>query len=236
MFKKSARFYDAIYAWKDYAGESQKVHQWIQQYGQSGGSTLLDVACGSGAHLVFLREHYAVEGLDLDDGLLAVAQEKLPDVRFHMDDMRDFDLGKTYDVVTCLFSAISYVQTLPNLKQTLATFYRHLKPGGLAIVEGFLQPDRFRQNHVSMLTVDEETLKVARMNIGQFDGRIFTINFHYLVGTPDSIDHFTEEHVTALFSDAEYLEAFRAAGFDVQMIESGLMENRSVFIGQRPQS
>jgi ubiquinone/menaquinone biosynthesis C-methylase UbiE len=54
MFTKSARFYDAIYSFKDYAQESAKIDALIRQHSHSGGSTLLDVACGTGAHSGYL--------------------------------------------------------------------------------------------------------------------------------------------------------------------------------------
>ncbi len=232
MFKKSAWFYDAIYTWKDYAAESQQVHAWIQQYKHSPGNTLLDVACGTGLHLAHLQAHYDVEGLDLDEQILSVARERLPNVPLHQASMVDFDLGKTYDVITCLFSAIAYAQSLNDLHQVAAAMFQHLEPGGVAIVEGFITPEQWRDRHVGMQTVDQPELKIVRMNTNQRDGRSLTLDFHYMVGTPESIETFTEQHRMSLFSDAEYVAAFEAAGFKVETISDGLMKDRSVFIVQ----
>jgi len=46
--------------------------------------TLLDVACGTGAHLVHFNNLYAVEGLDLSPDLLAIAAQRLPDIVLHV--------------------------------------------------------------------------------------------------------------------------------------------------------
>src|SRR5664279_5683472 len=119
MFTKSAAFYDAIYSWKDYAAEAELVRGYIAQYKQSPGNTLLDAACGTGQHLMHLREYYAVEGFDLDAELLKVARERCPDVPFYQADMVDFELGKRYDVITCLFSAIGYAKTVERLNETM---------------------------------------------------------------------------------------------------------------------
>ena len=102
------------------------------------------MACGTGAHIPYLRDHYQIEGLDLDEGMLNVARERHPEVPFHVGDMRTFDLGKTYDVITCLFSAIAYAVTLDDLRQTAQTFARHLKPGGVVLAEGFINPDLYQ--------------------------------------------------------------------------------------------
>src|SRR5512136_3434995 len=121
MFNKSAKYYDAIYLGmgKDYDGEADKVHAMIAAHTQSFGNLLLDVACGTGLHLGPLSGHYQVEGLDLDKEMLRSAKQKHPKIRFHHGDMLDFDLHRQFDAVTCLFSSIGYVKTLPNLEKAV---------------------------------------------------------------------------------------------------------------------
>ena len=50
MFTNSARFYDAVYSFKDYEAESQRLQALIEER-SPGAATLLDVACGTGKHL-----------------------------------------------------------------------------------------------------------------------------------------------------------------------------------------
>jgi ubiquinone/menaquinone biosynthesis C-methylase UbiE len=216
MFTKSEAFYDAIYGtMKDYAVEAQQIHTLIQQYKQSSGTTLLDVACGTGRHLPFLREHYTLEGLDLDEQMLAIARQRNPEVVFHHADMADFDLGRRFDAIVCLFSSIGYVKTLHRLQQTLQTMQRHLHPGGLVIIEPWLTPPLYQAGHIGAVFVDQPDLKIARMNISEVADGISVMNFHYLVATPAGIEHFTERHELGLFSHEDYLGAFQASGLDV---------------------
>ena len=114
MFTDSAHIYDAVYSFKDYAAESRRIHELIEER-SPGASTLLDVACGTGKHLEQLRAWYEVSGLDLDPQLLELAKERLGDVELHQGDMTAFTLGRRFDVVTCLFSSIGYVVTLERL-------------------------------------------------------------------------------------------------------------------------
>ena len=116
MFTKSARFYDAVYSFKDYAAESERIHALIEER-SPGASTLLDVACGTGKHLELLRAWYEVSGLDLDPELVEIAKERLGDVELHEGDMTAFSLGRRFDVVTCLFSSIGYVGTVELLRR-----------------------------------------------------------------------------------------------------------------------
>src|SRR4051812_44357267 len=70
MFTKSEQFYDAVYSWKKYDREAAKVRDLIGRHKRSDGNTLLDVACGTGRHIEYLRDGFAVEGLDLDPKML----------------------------------------------------------------------------------------------------------------------------------------------------------------------
>jgi SAM-dependent methyltransferase len=229
MFRQSAQYYDAVYSWKDYAGEAERVHELVQAR-KPGAANLLDVACGTGTHLAELRRWYRCEGLDLDAGLLAVARERLPDLPLHQGDMRDFDLGRRFDAVTCLFSSIGYLMTVEALEAAIAAMARHLEPGGVLLVEPWLSPEAVRGPHVSAVFVDEPELKIARVNTFEVDGRTSSFDFHFLVGAPQSVEHFVEHHELALFTREEHLAAFRAAGLDVEHDEEGLM-GRGLYIG-----
>jgi ubiquinone/menaquinone biosynthesis C-methylase UbiE len=94
---------------------------------RTSGKTLLDVACGTGGHLTYLKHHYGSEGLDLDPNLLAIARERHPKLPFHHTDMVQFDLGHTFDAVVCLFSALGYVVTIDRLHSAIAAMARYLQ-------------------------------------------------------------------------------------------------------------
>src|SRR5436309_7679109 len=141
MFERSARVYDLLYAFKDYDAESRDLVSLIRER-DAGAASLLDVACGTGKHLELLRSTFHdVAGVDLDAGLLTVARERLPDVPFTHADMRAFDLGRTFDVVTCLFSSVGYLRDDEELVQAIGRMAAHLTPGGVLVVDGWVRPD-----------------------------------------------------------------------------------------------
>lgn len=222
MFKKSARFYDAIYAFKDYAAEAARIDALIRER-KPDARSLLDVACGTGLHLQHLRTRYEVEGLDLDRELLAIAAERLPDAPLHQGDMLDFDVGHRFDVVTCLFSSIGYAQTVEDLERAVRSMGNHLESGGVLIVEPWFTPDAWQDGFFDAIFVDEPALKLARMSISGRDGRLSKVDLHYLVATADGIEHFDESHELGLFTHEEYLSAFYSAGLEVEHDAEGLM-------------
>ena len=229
-YKKFAKVYDAIYSFKNYDREAETVHALISAHKKSPGNTLLDVACGTGGHIAFLRKYYAVEGVDLSDEMLAVARERHPEVVFHRGDMAKFDLGRRFDAIVCLFSAIAYMKTTRRLHAAILNMSRHLAPGGVLIVEPFFGPDTFHAGGVDGLFVNRPELKIARMTIPETRGGMWIIKFHMMVGTPDGLDYFTERHEGGLFSREDYLQAFSSAGLEVLHDEEGLM-GRGLYIG-----
>jgi SAM-dependent methyltransferase len=232
MFRKSQRFYDAVYSWKDYRSEVDRLDRVIRERNPSA-RTLLDVACGTGKHLELLRHRFRVEGLDLDPEMLAIARRRLgPDVPLHSGDLVGFDLGREFDVVTCLFSSIAYARTADRLGAAIGSMARHVAADGLLIVEPFFSPDQWEPGHLDSTVVDEPDLKVVRMVLSGPAESPMTMSFNYLVGTPEGIDHFTEEHEVGLFTDQEHRDAFRAAGLEAEHDAEGLM-GRGLFIGVR---
>jgi SAM-dependent methyltransferase len=230
MFSRSAKIYDAVYSFKDYAAEAEAVHLAIADRCPAA-QTLLDVACGTGKHLERLQRWYRVEGLDLDDGLLAVAHDRLPDTPLHQADMTHFALGRRYDAIACLFSAIGYVGTPEKLVDTFGCIARHLQPDGVVVIEPWFTPDAWVVDRPALLVVDQPELKIARMNVSARDGRFAILDFHYLVGTPAGVWQFSERHEMALFTDDEYKLAFEDAGLIAEHDPQGLT-GRGLYIAR----
>jgi SAM-dependent methyltransferase len=211
MYTRSARIYDAIYGGQDCAATARRMHEHIQRLAP-GARDLLDVGCGTGRHLEHLREHYAVEGLDLNTELLAVARERLPDVPLHAGDMAAVDLGRRFDAVICLFSAIAYVRTAARLEAAVARIAGHLRPGGVALVEPWFTPETYWPRHFVANFREEPDLRVAWMYVHGRRDELSVLDIQYLVGEPEGIEHFSERHELGLFTDAQYRGAFTAAG------------------------
>jgi ubiquinone/menaquinone biosynthesis C-methylase UbiE len=232
MFDKTARYYDKIYSFKDYKAEAERLMALFKEHQRSGAIRLLDVACGTGRHLEYLRDRYEVEGLDISLELLAIARQRQPGIHFHHADMTAFDLGKPFDIVTCLFSSIGYVKTLKNLSRAVTCMARHLKSGGLLVIEPWFTPDTWRSGTVHAIFIDEPELKIARINTSFATGRLSVFDLHYVIGTPAGTEHLVEHHELGLFTTEEMGAALTAAGLDVTFDHQGLM-GRGLFIGRR---
>jgi SAM-dependent methyltransferase len=232
MFARSQQLYDAIYTWKNYQKEAARITAIVAAHKTSPGNALLDVCCGTGGHFPHLRATFAIEGVDLDPGMLAVARAKHPDVPLHQGDMMEFDLGRQFDVVVSLFSSIGYARTPERMAVAVRNMARHVRPGGVLLVEPFFSPQSWkpRERAPGANVVDRPEITVVRMVDWVRDANGVTSTFHYLVGTASGVEHFTEVHEMGLFTHEEHCAAFAAAGMVVTFDDAGLM-GRGLYIG-----
>jgi trans-aconitate methyltransferase len=228
----AARAYDLFYAEKDYASEAAAVVALAEQYSQ-GARSLVDVGCGTGVHLSHLAARYArVVGVDVSAAMLHEARETFPELQFHEGDMRTFALAETFDVVTCLFSAVGYMTSETDLRAAVANMAAHLTPGGVLLVEGWLTPDAFLENHASAHSAVGVDAAVARVMLSRRDGDVSVIDAHYVIATLDGIEHVIEEHRLGLFTFEQYRDAFASAGLRYAR-EEGLT-GRGLHVGVSP--
>ncbi|MCI4335383.1 MAG: class I SAM-dependent methyltransferase [Thermoplasmata archaeon] len=232
-YSEMAQYYDRAYGSRPYSGEARQLRQWARRY--TVGRRWLDVACGTGEHLRWLRQWYTVSGVEPSAAMLRVARRKLPGVRLHQARMESFRLPEQFDVISCLFSAVGYLPHRAALNRTLRNFARHLAPDGVLFVEPWIFPEQFhpRGPHgVYVLRRDLPEGVLIRMNRTVRHGRRTTMDFHHLWGDRDGIRYFVERHVSWMFTRAEFVAAFHSAGFRVRLLRPGLSTRRGLWIAR----
>ncbi|MFC1651799.1 class I SAM-dependent DNA methyltransferase [Patescibacteria group bacterium] len=230
MWKELAKYYDLIYEEKPYKKEAEKIHKLIQRYKKSSGRELLDVACGTGSHIAYFKKHYKIIGSDLNKEMLKIARKKFPKIRFQQANMTSLNLKKKFDVITCLFSSIGYVKTYNNLNKTITAFARHLKPGGVLIIELFISKRIYRTGGLHTSFVDKPDVKITRMNVSKRRGNIAILDFSFLVGTKKGIKFFRDKHELGLFDTTKILKALKENGFQAKFLKDGLMKGRGLYV------
>lgn len=231
--KMTGDIYDAIYGFKKYKDEANKLINLIKAYKKTSGNKLLDVACGTGAHLQYFIEYFSITGIDLSGQQLSVARKRLPTLRFIQGDMREFQSKMKYDVVICLFSSIGYVHPISEMEKAIYNMAQHLEKGGLLIVEPWLPPgvyDPTTPPYVQKGTT-RDGRKVTRTtySIGVKDN-LSIMRMHNVVVGPNDTEEFTEQHELASYYEKDYKKAYEKAGLEFYVDEEGLI-GRGVYIG-----
>jgi dTDP-3-amino-3,4,6-trideoxy-alpha-D-glucopyranose N,N-dimethyltransferase len=229
-----AEVYETIYRsrGKDWAAEAADIARLAREI-KPDADSLLDVACGTGAHLGPYSSLFSVaEGLEIAEPMRAVAARRWPDVTVHEGDMRNFSLGRRYDVVCCMFCAIGYLETVDDMHAAVAAMARHLTDDGVLIIEPWWMPEQFIEGFVAGDLAREEGRTVARISHSTLVGRATRMEVKFLVGEPDGIRTFTEIDMLTLFTREEYEKAFANAGCAVEF-RPGPPTGRGLFVGGR---
>jgi len=231
IYEIMAKYYDEMYSWKDYEKETQKLVEIIEKYKSTDGTTLLDVGCGTGAHINHLKNHYKVTGVDLSEEMLRVARDRFKDVQFFQQNMTTMDLGMKFDIMTCLFGVIGHLTTEEDLSSAIQSFSEHLNPDGVIIIEPFVTKENVHPKTIGLLTLDNPDIKVARVNASRMEGNILYLNFQFLIATKEGVEHYVDPSPMGIFPRSVFRKTMEDNGFSVEYVEPGLMERTGLFVG-----
>ncbi|MFE9674874.1 class I SAM-dependent DNA methyltransferase [Streptomyces sp. NPDC006259] len=220
---------------KDYRAEAATVAGLVRARNPQADS-LLDVACGTGAHLRHFAQLFdKVEGVELSDAMLSMARSAVPAAVLHRGDMRDLALGRSYTAITCMFGSIAYLKDVDELTSTLRSFAEHLAPGGVVAVDPWWFLETSLEHHVSGDTVTVGSRTMTRVSYTEREGSTSHMTVHYVVAEPGSgVRHFAERHRLTLFTRAQYEEAFARAGLRVAYV-GGIQSGRGLFLADGPE-
>jgi ubiquinone/menaquinone biosynthesis C-methylase UbiE len=232
MYKNLAKYYDLIYSFKDYKVEVKRIKEIIDKYKVSKGNKLLDIGCGTGKHLAYLKNDYFCIGTDINVEMLDIARKNVKGVDFIQADMITMDLKKEFNIILCLFSSIGHVKTYANLEKTILNFSNHLVKGGVVIIEPWLTKSFYDAGRPGMTTYDTENLKIARLNTTKIENDLSILEMYYLIAERNKdIEYFLEKHELGLFEIDKFLEYMHKAGIKAEFLNDGLMKERGLYVG-----
>ncbi|QFU86886.1 bifunctional 2-polyprenyl-6-hydroxyphenol methylase/3-demethylubiquinol 3-O-methyltransferase UbiG [Amycolatopsis sp. YIM 10] len=223
---------------KDFDAEADKHAQLIlSRFPEA--KSLLDVACGTGAHLAaFAKRFDHVEGVELTPAMRDVATTRLPRSAVHLGNMVNFDLGRTFDAVTCLGNAIGEVGSAEEVAATVARMAAHTVPGGVVIVEPWWFPELFIDGYIGSHLAEDDGRVVARVSHSTVHEGRSRIAFEAIVADSDGIRKFSSVLSVGLFTREEYESAFERAGCTVEFVPAlqlgdGRATSPGIFVGVR---
>lgn len=213
-----AAWYDALYEslGKDHVTEARELLARVtSQLGRTP-ATWLDVACGTGQHLAAVADEVdEVVGVDLSESMLDVARARLGGrVELRVADQRDLDLGRRFDVVTSLFSSIGYAEDLDELDATVAALARHVAPGGVLVIEPWVDPEDWEDGRTQVVDVEEEGRRAVRVITSRREGEVSLMEVAVVSAAAGRLTVDREEHRMLLVPRERLLDSVRAAGLE----------------------
>jgi 2-polyprenyl-3-methyl-5-hydroxy-6-metoxy-1,4-benzoquinol methylase/GNAT superfamily N-acetyltransferase len=204
---------DASHAWaKHTAAEVELI---IRECRLKTGSSVLDIGCGTGRHVLELAKH-GVRSTGID--YLAEAVEghgHQPDVEFRLGDARDFSLGKTFDAVLCLYDVVGSFTDVADNERIISSVRQHLRPGGRALISVMNLDLTYRRarHRFSLRKKPNRLLELPASNTMEATGNVFNPDYYMIDEVTDIVyrkEQFTKGHelpVQLLVRDRRYRRA-----------------------------
>ncbi len=198
---------------EEYADVARLLARVIRDHSRIEVRTLLHLGCGAGGHDHTLKESFEVTGVDISDGMLALARGLNPEVRYVRGDMRTVRLGEKFDAVA-IPDSIGYMTTRRDLRRALATADRHLRPGGVLLIVALVRED-FRENNfvytgrrgdVELVTFENNRARGPRSST-------YEATMVYLIRRKGRLEIVSEVHTQGLFPMAVWRSLLRERGF-----------------------
>ena len=230
-YRKLAKYYDLIYSFKDYKKEAEEISKLILKYKKNEGKSLLDVGCGTGLHIKYLKPSYDCVGVDLNEEMLKIARRNVKGVKFLQGNMLSLNIKQKFDVVTCLFSAIGYAKTAAQLRNALSEFYKHLNPGGICIIDAWFNKEHWRVGSVHLHSYDGDAVKIARVGYSAIKGELSILDEHYLIAEKNKgVMYVPDKSELRLTERKEFLQLLKEAGFQPILLKEAIM-GRDRYLG-----
>lgn len=218
-FDAYTRYYDLLYADKDYAAEAAYVAAAIRRRVPSA-VRVLELGCGTGGHAEHLaRMGFTVHGVDLSEGMLARAaqrREALPaDVAarltFSRGDVRSVRVGGGFDAVVSLFHVMSYQTSNADVQAAYATAAAHLCPGGAFVYDFWWGPSVLTQQPSTRVRrLEDEAVRVTRIAepVLHLSRNVCDVNYTlFIEPKPDgAIERIEEKHPMRFFFTPELVQ------------------------------
>ena len=232
--ERSAELYELVFAEDDHEAQVTYVNGVIEDRAPLARS-LLDVACGTGRHLELFAHRYPhVEGIDLSPAMLSRARERVPHIPLHQADMRAFEIGRMFDAVTCLSSSIVWMPDADALHEAIGTMARHIRPGGVLVLEPWPEPGQDSDVKAPWTTVVEASGRtIALMETTRLEHMTWIQETHYLIAEGDRIAHEFERTEFPAFRRVDLRAAFDRTGLETTYDPEGPL-GRGLWVGLKP--
>lgn len=175
---------NASHAWAQHT--PAEVELILRECGVGPGSSVLDIGCGTGRHILALAKQGVFgTGVDyLPEAVEARREEARHNslAQFVPGDARELFLETKFDAVLCLYDVIgSYVDAEDNAR-IIKSIRRHLRPGGKALISvmNFDLTYRKARYFFNLKTEPNRLLQLAPSTIMETTGNVFNPDYYMI--------------------------------------------------------
>jgi SAM-dependent methyltransferase len=233
VFNRYSDYYDLLNSDKDYESEVGYVLSLAGRYSSNPIHHILDMGCGTGRHdLLLAGKGYRVTGVDRSATMLAKARASAArhadlKIIFLQGDVRELNLGASFDMALSLFHVMSYQASDRDLEQAFGTAATHLHAGDLFLFDFWYGPavlhekPEVREKHLG--NIEMEVVRIASPVLHE---KTCTVDVNYEIDILNKRDGsretLHETHVMRYLFLPEVEEILYRTGFDLVIAEEWL--------------
>jgi SAM-dependent methyltransferase len=221
IYSDLSGYYDQFCAEVDYPGQCAFASRVFDTFAESGGRQYLDLACGSGQHLLEMQRFgFVAHGLDNSGAMLALAAQRCPGAQLQLCDLAAFEQRNSFDLITCFLYSLHYSHPTSALEQTLQCSFAALKPGGVLLFNAV--DARGIRNDAGITThlrdgADQLHFRSAWHYRGE--GEVLDLHLGITRESATGAEHWRDHHVMTALTFPQLAALLQAVGFEVTVME-----------------
>lgn len=225
-FQNYARFYDLLYAQKDYGLEANYVLETLR-HREPGLQSILELGCGTGGHArAFASQGLDVFGIDISPEMIELARSKFDDhsgqgsFSCAVGNICNFQSGRIFDVAVSLFHVMSYLTTNQAFVAALSNAASQIGAGGQFLFDVWHKEAVLAQRPEPRIRkISDARLSISRQATPILEADRDCVRINYDVVCEDlekgQTEKFSEQHVMRYFSPDDIARFAEEAGFKV---------------------
>ena len=184
--------------------------------------TAMDLACGTGILCRILQENgIEAQGMDLSFGMIDIARQENPHIRFDVADMTTYRPDASFDLVTCTGDALNHIENLGDVETIFRNVYTYTAPGGLFVFD-ILNENEVSTSEPFEMDFDEHTrvwFQMTRPTEAKVNLKIRVFE--------DGRQRFEENIRETVHDPASVCALLQRAGFEVLRCADSLLDDGS---------
>jgi len=240
--KRYSEVFDLLYETKPYEQEAKLVLEGMNAASRSKPLRILDVACGTGKHLVhFARHGHTVFGNDLSEGMIQEAKERFSKqglqgqfVAGPAQNLLESAFGKqTFDLVGAFFTAIGYMVSDADQTKYLNSLSKLTSANGYVYADCWHGPKMSKEfSPYRKREFRNEVLHVVRESFVTHHANMNALEVKFAFDVKDMRDGrseaFTETHLVRHHNPDALASELSRRGFEIVKLEPFFDDSKSL--------
>lgn len=215
-YSSFAYIYDALTTDVEYEKRVDYLEELFKKHFNKKPELVCELGCGTGTMCNILSDRgYDMIGIDMSDSMLDVAMQKSvgKNILYLNQDMREFELYGTVDVIICLLDSFNYITDIADLEHIFALCKNYLNPDGLLIFD--VNTKYKFENVLANNTYTYDTDEIFYVWENSYDNETKLCEFFltFFVENEGVYERIDEYHVERCYEEAQIEKALEKTGF-----------------------